>query len=53
LRVVASDQGPVTGEERSEYRLKPVLLVGREVHRQECLCHRLVADADETNQEKW
>jgi hypothetical protein len=48
LRVVACDQRPV----KSGHRLKPVLLAGREAHRQECLCHRLVADADEKKQEK-
>jgi hypothetical protein len=37
---------------KSGHRLKPVLLAGREAHRQECLCHRLVADADEKKQEK-
>jgi hypothetical protein len=29
-----------------------MLLVGREAHRQECLCHRLIADADDTAQEQ-
>jgi hypothetical protein len=59
FRVVARDQRPVAREGQSGHRLTPALLVGREAHRQECpsqlrasLCHRLVADADETNQEK-
>ncbi len=49
---VAGDQRPVASEGQSGHRLKPVLLAGHEAHRQECLWHRFVADADETNQEK-